>query len=255
MPSTPVPTASDEIVRIPLTRTLHLWQRKQGHRTGTDDVLCAWAGVSARPDARHVLDLGAGHGSVTLMMAGALSATANILAVEVQKISFGLLERNIADNDLGERVRGMLADLRSVELAPDSYELVTGVPPFMPLGTGTLPRDPQRAAARFEMHGGIEDYCQLAARVLAPSGLLSLVMDAARPARYREAIAAAGLGLTRTVEVRPRPGAPPTYLIYQATPGSGAESTASEILCIRDAGGQLSAEYRAIRRALDLPNP
>ena len=44
--------------RVQLTEQLELWQRKQGHRTGTDDVLCAWAGSVVAPAASAILDLG-----------------------------------------------------------------------------------------------------------------------------------------------------------------------------------------------------
>ncbi|MGM0574287.1 MAG: tRNA1(Val) (adenine(37)-N6)-methyltransferase [Myxococcota bacterium] len=244
-------TASDDRVeRVPLTRRLLLWQRRRGHRVATDDVVCAWAGVRARPDARRVLDLGCGHGAVTLMLAGALS-DAGLDAVEAQEVSHALLVRNITDNGLEGRVRPHLADLRDLDLA-ERFDLVTGTPPFMPVGTGTLPEDPQRAAARFELRGGVEDYLEAAARHLAPDGVASIVMDAARPERYERAVSAAGLHLHRRVAVRPREGAPPTYLVYQAA-DAPAEAVEEIDLAVRRPDGAWTDAFRAIRGRLDLP--
>lgn len=243
----------EELQRVQLTRGLHLTQRRRGHRVATDDVLCAWAGWRARPDARRVLDLGAGHGAVTLMLAGALPE-AHLVAIEAQRISFELLARNLRDNGLAHRVEAREGDLRGLALPGPGFDLITGTPPFMPVGSGTLPADPQRAAARFELRGGVEHYCRTGARHLAPDGLLSLVMDAARPGRYEAAIAAAGLALVGRLTVRPREEAAPSYLVYQATraaaPGVPVEELA---LIIRDAAGAYSEAFRAARLALDLP--
>lgn len=46
-------------------------------------------------------------------------------------------------------------------------DLVTANPPYAQLGTGTLPRDSQRLAARFETRGGVEDYCLVASKLIA----------------------------------------------------------------------------------------
>lgn len=246
-------TADAELQRIQLTRGLHLWQRRAGHRTGTDDVVAAWAALSARPHARTLLDLGAGHGSVALMLAAGLDE-ARIVAVEVQATSFALLRRNVADNGLCGRIEPVLGDLRSISLAGGPFELITGTPPFMPLGSGVLPRDPQRAAARFELHGGVEDYCAAAAGHLAPGGLASLVMDAARPERYRAAFAAAGLRLRRLIRVLPSPGRSPTYLVCQGEGGAGPEAVEESTLVVRTPEGAWTPEFEALRRRLDLPS-
>ena len=245
----------DDLVEIQLTRTLRLTQRRRGHRTGTDDVICAWAGLHAKASQpRRILDLGAGHGSVALMLAGALPS-AQITAVEVQPTSFELLRRNIDDNGLGDRIRPILGDLREVGLPTGmgGFDLVTGSPPFMPVGTGVMPADAQRAAARFEIHGGVEEYCEAAARSLAPDGVLSLLMDAARTRRYRAAFPAAGLELQRVIFILPTAGAPPTYGVYQGGQGGDPAAAMEERLIIRGPGGGWSEEFEAARRSLDLP--
>lgn len=114
----------------------------------------------------------------------------------------------------------------------------------MPLGTGTLPQDPQRAACRFEMRGGIEGYCQAAAVGLAPDGWVSLVMDAVRPERYEAAFRDAGLTLRRVILVRPYPGRPPTYLVYQGGLG-GAFEGETEIV-VRGDDGEYTEEYNEV---------
>ncbi len=241
-----------ELVRIELTRTLRLLQRRRGHRTGTDDVVCAWAGRRAAPQARRILDLGSGHGSVALMLAGVLP-DAEIVAVEVQQTSFELLCRNVDDNDLSGRIRPVHGDLRQVDLGDERFDLITGSPPFMPVGTGPMPRDPQRAAARFELRGGIEDYCQAASRHLAPNGVVSLLMDASQPDRCLAAFGAAGLHLHSRLAVSPGKGKPPTYLVYRAalSPPDGPEGARE--LVVRGPDDAWSPQFSEVRRTLNLP--
>lgn len=242
---------------IALTRTLTLLQRRRGHRTATDDVLCAWAGVEAAPNARRILDLGAGHGAVTLMLAGALPE-ATLVGLEVQAISVELLRRNVRANDLEGRVAVVHGDLRATSFPADSgFDLITGSPPFMRVGAGTLPRDPQRAGGRFELRGGVEDYLLAAARWLAVDGVASILMDGLSDQRTVAAIAAAGLVHRRTLLVRPRAGEAATYRVYSAArsalpSGPATKADADAELVIRE-GDSYTAAFEAVRRRLDLP--
>ena len=70
-----------------------IFQLRRGHRYATDDVLTAWAAVTARPEAKRVLDLGAGVGSVGLMALRVLAPDARLTSVEVLEESAALLAR------------------------------------------------------------------------------------------------------------------------------------------------------------------
>ena len=243
----------DPLERVQLTRRLHLLQRTRGHRTATDDVLCAGAGVAARRDARTYLDLGAGHGSVTLMTLDALAPDAVAVAVEAQAISFALLTRNLADNGLAARARAVLGDLRDAALlGAERFDLITGSPPFMPLGSGPLPRDPERAGGRFELRGGIEAYAAAAARWLAPDGVASLLMDGASRPRCERAFAAAGLACVAATTVYPAPDKAPRYVIYALARGDRGPAVETT-LTVRAADGAWTEAFSRIREMLDLP--
>ena len=240
-----------ELERVQLTRTLQLWQRRAGHRVATDDVLCAWSGLTARPTAKRVLDLGSGHGAVALMMAGVMEDSA-FVSIEAQAVSFSLLERNVTSNHLGDRFTLVLGDIREERPAGGPFDLITGTPPFMPVGTGTAPRDPQREAARFEIRGGIEAYCEAAARQVTPGGTVTLVMDAARPERYERAFLDAQLHLHRVTTVLARESGPARYLIYSASPEPiGAIDRVT--FAVRDTEGGWTPAYAEVRSALRLP--
>jgi len=248
----------DELETIPLTRTLRLTQRRRGHRVATDDVLCAWAAVRARPTARTYLDLGAGHGAVTLMVLGQLPADARAWAIEAQAISYALLVDNLAQAELSDRVTPLLGDLRDPDGLAEGLrvELISGSPPFMPLGSGVLPRDPQRAGGRFELRGGVEAYAAAIARWLAPTGEAALLMDGASEGRCVAAFAAAGLARRACTVVVPRPGKAPRYRIHHLTLGGEGprEPEVTEHLLLADAAGDRTAAHRALRERLALPD-
>ena len=85
-------------------------------------------------------------------------------------------------------------------------DLVTGAPPFMPIGSGIEPQDAQRAAGRFEHRGGVEEYFETAAGKLTSDGRAVVLMDGQGRTRSLEACRAAGLHPVRVIDILPRPG-------------------------------------------------
>jgi tRNA1(Val) A37 N6-methylase TrmN6 len=250
---------SDETLDI-LSLGRRVLQRRTGHRSATDDLVSAWAAARAAPQARRVLDLGCGHGTVTLHLSEVLPG-ASFVSVEVNPVSADLARRNMLLNGLVDRVQVIEGDLRSLadngSLPGDAtFDLIVGTPPFMPLGSGVLSRDRQRRAARFELRGGIEDYCLAAARHVAPGGWVSMVMDAAQDERVRAAFEAAGLAIDRVITVCPRLGKSPRYRASVgrlAPPAAGPSPGTEEELVIRTASGEYTAQMLELRAFLGLP--
>jgi tRNA1Val (adenine37-N6)-methyltransferase len=238
-----------------LSRRLLIIQHRNGHKAASDDIFLAWAGMRARPGARRILDLGSGKGTVAWLLLSRLPE-ARVLGVEAHPDHHSLAVRNAALNGMVDRYEGRLGDLRDPDLlsGEDPFDLVCGAPPYLQPGTGVLPKDPGRAAARFELRGGIEDYVRTAASHLAPAGRAVFLMNAAGRARAESAVATQGLELCRLLAVRPRPGQSPVYWLIESaarTPGPVIE----EDLCMRlGAGSDWSPSYAAIRDTLDLPH-
>lgn len=236
-----------------LSNTLHILQRRKGHRATSDDLWLAWAGAEAQPTALRVLDLGTGKGTVALLLCRRLPQ-ARIVGVEAFPQSHALAVRNAALNHVEDRYSPRLGDLRDEAVLADEarFDLVCGAPPFMPVGSGVLPQDPQRAAGRFELRGGVEAYAVTAARHLTVEGRVVLLMDGRSRARAEAAVDAAGLHLYSVLAVCPRPWAPPTYQICVA--GNAPGEFTAETVHIRPAEGEgWSEAYLAVRAALDLP--
>jgi len=89
---------------------LAIHQREDGYRFGLDAVLLATDLPEFDPGGR-VVELGAGQGVVALCIASR-HPNAGVVAVERQDSLFELLDQNIRENNLADRVQARHADLR-----------------------------------------------------------------------------------------------------------------------------------------------
>jgi tRNA1Val (adenine37-N6)-methyltransferase len=236
-----------------------IWQRKGGHRTSTDDMLTAWAAVhrAVRPVQRYC-DLGCGIGSVLLLTAHALRPAESV-GVEAQAQSVELARRTLAELPDPPAIQVVHSDFRDV--TPDTvglFDLVTGSPPYLPLGTGVLSPDAQRRACRFELRGGVEAYLQTASRLLRPRGEVHIVFQTHWAPRVLAAAAAAELTLQWQLDVHMREGRSEPFLsTFSFARASGPASQGGSTprlsaLTIRDARGEVTPEYQQLRTDLAL---
>lgn len=229
-----------------------LYQRRGGHRTGTDDVLTAYWATQRVALAPHdaYLDLGCGVGSVLLMTAHR-ARPAECVGVEAQAESVALASRAVRELPDGfAPVRLVHSDFRDLGLGP-RFALVTGSPPYFPTSAGVLPQDPQRLACRFELRGGVEAYCETAARHLLPHGRFFLVHQTSCDARVLAAARAAGLHLHSVLDARMREDRVGPFLsVYELGLGAPATQPVRLELSIRGRDGEFTPDYREARRAL-----
>ncbi|MEZ4239289.1 MAG: methyltransferase [Myxococcota bacterium] len=235
-----------------LIGTWRVVQLRKGHRFSTDDLVTAWRASRALPQARRLLDLGCGIGSVGLSTLYHQPPDATLVGVEAQALSAGLARQTVALNGLQERVRIVNADLRDPAALPEGerFELVTGSPPYVPVGTGLLSQHPQRAHARIELRGSVFDYCAAAARWMAPGGRFVFVMLSADP-RTEAAPVAAGLQVVERWDYVFGRGRRPhiaTLVCAHADEPAGPRRTGE--LVIRGDDGEWTDAYQAFRREM-----
>lgn len=245
------PDFSEELTLDRLAGDWQIFQLRRGHRFSTDDLLTAWRASRTRPAARRLLDLGAGIGSVGLMNLWRLQELdprddQHLTMVEAQETSHRLARKSLAFNRLEAQVTALWGDLR--ERVPDGpFELITGSPPYIPLGKGVVSPHHQRAACRMELRGTIADYALAAAKVLEPDGRFVCCFAGQDP-RAEQAIAAAGFHLLHRTDVYFRAQLPPTICLLTAALSPGP--VVRDRLTIRDAQGQWTEEYLSIRREM-----
>ncbi len=235
------------------TWTIH--QLEKGHRFSTDDLVTAWRAARAVPGARRLLDLGCGIGSVGLSTLYQLPDDATLVGVEAQEVSARLFRRTVEHLGLQDRVRVVHGDLRDPEVLPagSTFELVTGSPPYVPVGHGLPSAHPQRAHARIELRGGVFDYCAAARRYLAEGGRFAFVMAAQDP-RTEAAPAAHGLAVVERwdyVFARRREPHIATLVCARAEDVGDAPRREGRLV-IRGPDGEWTEEYLAFRKEMGI---
>jgi tRNA1(Val) A37 N6-methylase TrmN6 len=239
-----------------------IFQRRDGHRFSTDDLLCAWFACAAA-EARGVrvaraLDLGSGIGSIAMMVAWR-HPEARVVAIEAQSISADLFARSLRYNGASGRVEVRRGDLRDASLVradeARAFDLVTGSPPYFDERDGVVSDRPQRGPCRFEQRGGVEGYAVAASRALAAHGVLAFVHTWAARDRVAEAARAAGLDLVATLPVVFRDGrAPHLGLFEMAHRGARpVEEAPRAALVIRAADGARTPAFAAARERIGFP--
>jgi len=241
--------------------SFRITQRLRGHRYSVDDVLTAWEAASTAPNAQRCLELGSGIGSVLLMLAYKLPE-ARFVAVEAQRNSFRLLGQNVSQNGLDLRVTRLHGDLRSAvtsALAAEHgpFDLITGTPPYVPLGTATPSSDSQKAYARQELRGGVEDYLAAMGRALAPRGRGVVCADARFPERVLEGARRAGLCVVRRRDVVPRAGKGALFAVFTVARVEEGMLSCERVAdwIARDGDGARTAEYVAVREFFGVAAP
>jgi len=237
-------------------------QRLDGHRWSLDDLATAWFAASecARPPSR-AIDLGCGIGTVLLFLAWRFPET-HFVGVEAQAVSAQMARRSIAWNGVEARCEVRDGDLRDPAIVPEggSFELVTGTPPYFPPGSGIESDREQRAPCRFEHRGGIEAYCEAAARLLAPDGRFVACEASGQAERVVPAARAAGLTVEKWLDFVPRAGKPPLFAVFSmCRPVTGHNGMnvhsviRSEPLTVRNMDGRWTPAFRRLRDEMGLP--
>ena len=215
-----------------LSKNRWIIQRAHGHRASSDDQLLAGLVVdhalahqNLSSHDRWVLDLGSGKGTVSLLITNAIERV-SCVGIEIFEQSYDQALRNRTLNNIDERYFPVLGDLRDRKILKKArakihssqaskFDYIVGAPPFMPLGSGILPRDQQRAAGRFELNGGCESYLWAMRQLLSVHGIGLLLMDGNSEQRTLNACVDTQLTPRRLVRVLPYPNQPPTYVIIE----------------------------------------
>ncbi len=223
-----------------------IFQRKKGHRHGIDDATTAWYALQKTPPVKKTLDLGTGIGTVGLAVLWGLGAGAELTCVEAQDISYRLLTENILGNGLNACVKAIHGDIRNLYLG-ERFPLITGSPPYFPIGTGSLPEDSQKAHARFELRGDVGDYARAAKRHITADGLFVFCFPFQQKGRCIKLVTDEGFRLLSIRDVVPMQSKPPLFSLYCASLSFRGSVTEEEPLIVAFENGKYTPEMLAIQ--------
>lgn len=211
-----------------------LHQGNTAQRVGTDALLLgAWPFVHTLPEKAHILDVGAGTGIVSLMMAQRFS-DAVVAAWEVEDGALKDAATNFASSPFADRLR------------IHSQDYLHASPPYYT--EGILPDDARLRLARHVAEGlSPENLLRTAARLLAPRGALAFISPAGSLPSLRRIAVESGWRLSELVTIYSKPGEVKRTLTLWCRLTDTAEYTPtySLDLTLQDATGASSAEYKA----------
>ncbi len=240
-----------------------IFQLERGNRFSTDDLVTAWYGTTWCPRAERIADLGSGIGSVALLAAWRCPG-AVVHTVEAQEESLRLAKKSLRTNGQVHRIFPRLGDLRDPDLFSDQapFDLITGTPPYWPEGHRLPAAHAQSVPARLEVRGGIADYAQAAARLLAPGGVFACVFPNDQRERALAALREAGLLCLHRREIVFKAGEPYGLDVFAAARRQDlpedfeARAECPEVeapIVIRRADGSVAPDIARVRLALGFP--
>jgi tRNA1Val (adenine37-N6)-methyltransferase len=236
----------EELFISGLVGAYRIFQRKNGHRHGIDDATTAWYAVQKTPPVKKTLDLGTGIGTVGLAVLWALGQGAKLTCVEVQEISYKLLTENILGNGLNGCVRAIHGDIRDLDLG-EQFPLITASPPYFPIGTGSLPEDPQKAHARFELKGDVGAYARAAKRHITEDGLFVFCFPFQQKSRCIKLVTDTGFRVMAIRDVVPMKRKRALFSLYCASLSFTGALTEEAPLIVAFEDGRYTPEMRALQ--------
>jgi tRNA1(Val) A37 N6-methylase TrmN6 len=228
---------------------LLLRQPLRGHRFGHDSILLA-AATPAQPGEQAV-ELGSGVGAAGLALARRVEGLA-VTLIELDPALAALAGENAARNGLADRVHAVCLDVAAPVaafvangLAPASADLVIMNPPFNPAHNPSPDR--ARRVARTASRETLEQWLHTAARLLLPSGTVTLIWRADGLGEVLAALAA-GYGAISILPIHPKPATAAIRVLVRAAKDRDGPLTLLPGFVLADAAGKPTAQAETVLR-------
>jgi tRNA1Val (adenine37-N6)-methyltransferase len=216
-------------------------------KVGTDGFLLgAWAPL---PCSGNILDIGAGSGLISLMLAQRSQGQVTLTAVELDSAAAEQAKDNIRSSPWPNRIRLITADILAYQ-PTERYRLIVSNPPFFQRSMAA--QQPNRHLARHTDSLPFKSLLEKAATLLEPDGVLALILP------YKDIVdfigLAQGLGwhLQRHCVVFSKQDKPQRSLISLGYPSSQAlqipsrQLTKHSQILIHNPDGSYTTQYQRL---------
>ncbi|KAJ3120945.1 hypothetical protein HK100_012593 [Physocladia obscura] len=263
-----------------------IFQLIQGHRYTTDDLATAAIAIKLYetiPKPTRHIDIGCGLGSVLLFVKWFLHETLEkSVGIEAQERHCDLARKSIAVNmdhsdenrdkngdnndankNLIKKKNVVISEVRQGDLRQfadptticqnlsvdeiESFDLVTGTPPYFPLPNGVVPTVQGRGMCSFELRGGVETYCIAASKCLARTvnARFVFVQTAIEIERSQNAVWKNGMKVLERVDfLGSEIKKAPLFVVFVCGWGNGhKEEYPVRTIAVRMKNGEYSSEY------------
>lgn len=236
------PPSPDETLDTFFDGRLQILQKKKGYRFSIDAVLLGQ--FSRIRKNEKVIDLGTGCGILPLLLSQNTKAH-SFVGVEIQKELTELANKNVRLNHLEDRVWILQKDFRELKEAfpPGSFDVVLSNPPYRKYRTGRVNPAMDKAIARHEIKGTLEDLISIASYLLPPKGRCYLIFPALRTVDLLVVLRSQKLEPKRLQFVHPHVGEEAKFILSESIKDSGVELKVIDPLILPgDESGCLSTD-------------
>jgi tRNA1Val (adenine37-N6)-methyltransferase len=236
------PPSPDETLDTFFDGRLQILQKKKGYRFSIDAVLLGQ--FSRIRKNEKVIDLGTGCGILPLLLSQNAKAH-SFVGVEIQKELAELANKNVRLNHLEDRVWILQKDFRELKEAfpPGSFDVVLSNPPYRKYRTGRVNPAMDKAIARHEIKGTLEDLISIASYLLPPKGRCYLIFPALRTVDLLVVLRSQKLEPKRLQFVHPHVGEEAKFILSESIKDSGVELKVIDPLILPgDESGCLSTD-------------
>ncbi|MBP5402584.1 MAG: tRNA1(Val) (adenine(37)-N6)-methyltransferase [Treponema sp.] len=246
---------------------LKIMQDKKAFCFGLDAVLLSDFAVVKKNEC--AVDLGTGSGIIPLILsrtsASAKNETDKFTALEIQKEQAELAKKNVALNNLEDKIKVVEGDIKNVKklFKPQSFDVVTSNPPYAVFTGGAVSDDAAasgceksnctvsaKAIARQEILCTLEDVIKAASYILKPKGRFYMIH---RPERLEEIFISLNkfnLKAKRMKIVMPFIDSAPTMVLIEAVKDAKCGVKLEKPLIVYKEKGQYSEEVSALYKKL-----
>ena len=211
-------------------------------KVGTDGLLLG-AFAPLPPAGGAILDIGAGSGLISLMLAQRTAGANPIDAVELDAAAAEQAAINVANSPWPEAIRLIKGDILTYR-SDKRYRLIVSNPPFFQ--QSLLPVDKKRSQARHTDSLPLDALLAKAGELLHAEGIFSFILPLAEAGAMLQQALAQGCYLAQRLVVRIKANKPVQRLLLSLSKQK-QKATASSLI-IHQADGGYSAEYKALLR-------
>jgi len=212
---------------------LQVIQKKKGYRFSIDAVLLSQF-VKIRKDER-VIDLGTGCGILPLLLSQVTKAR-SFVGVEIQGGLAECAKKNVLLNHLEDRISILRQDFRELRntLPPGSFDVVLSNPPYRKYRSGRINPSVEKAIARHEMRGTLEELISVVSYLLPAKGRCYFIFPAMRTVDLLLALRSRKLEPKRLQFVHSRLGEDAKFILTESIKASGVELKVSAPLILEE---------------------
>lgn len=188
-----------------------------------------------------LIDLGAGGGALSLLIAGA-GRVGSVYGLEIQPDLADMARRSVILNGLDTKIKIVDGDLRKLpsELKRNSFDYVIANPPFYPENKGVIPQNQALAMAKFEISCKLEDLVVAAKRLVKGNGKFAMIFPSQRFAELLIVLHNNSFTPKKICFIHPKPGFKSNLVLIESRPGSGHAVEILSPVIVSDENGEYS---------------